>query len=720
MSELTVERLFSDPPLFTGLPQNPQFTPDGAHVAYLKTAADDRQRLDLWRVDLASGEHACWVNGASLDEHSGQAADTAAEQAERERRRQFARGITSFRFSPDGRHLLLPVAGTAFLLNVADDSLRAITPPGTRQTDMRFSPDSSRVSYVRDGNLYCCELAGDREVALTADGGGTVSNGLADFIAQEEMHRFEGYWWSPDCRYLAFTRVDESPIAVSQRFEINAEEVTTVAQHYPFAGGPNADVRLLVIEMASGNMREIAYRQEDGDYLTRVNWLNDRLAVQRQSRDQRTLSLHAFDPRTGDGERLLTETADTWVNLHDNLHPLPDAGAESGTRFLWTSERSGHSQLYVYRSGELHALTSGSGRINRVLWADGQRALVSGWQESATEQHLFQVPLANDGQPRRLTAAPGWHELTVSRDGRRALDRFSSLDVPARLDLLTLNGGPDAPAEASVLIEERIDHRHPYGAHVEAHRTPQLGTLTAEDGQLLHYRLTRPDDPLPAGGCPVIVYVYGGPGVQRVRNDWPPLLLQLLQQHGYGVLELDNRGTGNRDPGFEAAIHRRLGGAEVRDQVVGARFLAGLDWVDAQRIGVFGHSYGGYMTLMCLMQAAEHFKAGVAVAPVTDWRLYDTHYTERYLETPEANPAGYRDSNVLSHAAKLTGKLLLIHGMADDNVLFTHSTKLMRALQAGNRPFEMMAYPGSKHALQEPDVSIHRFNLLLDFFGRHL
>jgi len=715
--ELTVERLFSDPPLFTGLPQNPQFTPDGGHAAYLRTADDDRQRLDLWRVDLASGEHSRWVNGASLHEQIGQTSDTAAERAERERRRQFARGITAFRFSPDGRHVLLPAGGTAFLLNVADDRVRAITPPGTRQTDMRFSPDSTRVSYVRDGNLYCCGLAGEREIQLTADGGGTVSNGLADFIAQEEMHRFEGYWWSPDSRYLAFTRVDESPVPVSQRFEINAAEVTTVAQHYPYAGGPNADVRLLVIEMASGNLREIAYREEDGDYLARVNWLGNRLAVQRQSRDQRTLTLYAVDPQTGDSERLLTETADTWVNLHDNLQPLPGPGPATGRQFLWTSERSGHSHLYIFRGGELHPVTAGSGRINRVLWADEQRALVSGWLESATEQHLFEVPLTGTGQPRPLTGEPGWHELTVSRDGRRVLDRFSALDIPARLDLLEVNG---APARSSVLIEERIDAGHPYRAFLPAHRTPQLGILSAEDGQALHYRLTRPGGSAPAGGFPVIVYVYGGPGVQRVRNDWPPLLLQLLQQHGYGVLELDNRGTGNRDPGFEAAIHRRLGGAEVRDQVAGARFLAGLDWVNPQRIGVFGHSYGGYMTLMCLMQAAEHFKAGVAVAPVTDWHLYDTHYTERYLGTPEANPAGYRDSDVLNHAARLTGKLLLIHGMADDNVLFTHSTKLMRALQAGNQPFEMMAYPGSKHALQEPDVSIHRFNLLLDFFGRQL
>jgi dipeptidyl-peptidase-4 len=218
----------------------------------------------------------------------------------------------------------------------------------------------------------------------------------------------------------------------------------------------------------------------------------------------------------------------------------------------------------------------------------------------------------------------------------------------------------------------------------------------------------------------VIVHVYGGPGVQRVRNEWQPLTLQMLAQHGYGVLELDNRGSGNRGPAFEAPIHRRLGDIEVRDQLRGVEFLRTLEWVDGSRIGVMGHSYGGYMALQCLLQAPAHFRAAVSTAPVTDWRLYDTHYTERYLGMPAENAAGYEDSNVFGWLSDSIGSLLLIHGMADDNVLYTHSTQLYRALQARKLPFEMMAYPGSKHALQEQDVSIHRFNLILDFFNRHL
>ena len=218
----------------------------------------------------------------------------------------------------------------------------------------------------------------------------------------------------------------------------------------------------------------------------------------------------------------------------------------------------------------------------------------------------------------------------------------------------------------------------------------------------------------------MIVWVYGGPGAQIVRNAWPPLLLQLFAHNGFGVLEVDNRGTANRGREFERPLFRRLGDAEVRDQVAGARHAAGLDWVDGDRIGVFGHSYGGYMTLLCLARAPDLFRAGVSVAPVTDWRLYDTHYTERYLGHPDDNPEGYEASSVLSWLDGLRGRLLVMHGMADDNVLFAHTLKLQRALQTRRIPFELMTYPGSKHALQERHVSIHRFNLILDFFRRNL
>ena len=271
---------------------------------------------------------------------------------------------------------------------------------------------------------------------------------------------------------------------------------------------------------------------------------------------------------------------------------------------------------------------------------------------------------------------------------------------------------------ASSIAGGAIDERAPYHRFGSQHCPSQLGELEAADGQKLHYRLTRPQHVQQP--VPLIVHVYGGPGVQRVKHEWPPLSNQLFTQAGFGILELDNRGSSNRGPEFSAPIYRGLGEVEVEDQLVAAQFAQSLDWVDADRIGVYGHSYGGYMTLMCLAKAPATFKAGASIAPVADWHLYDTHYTERYLDTPKANPDGYRESGVIAHLDGLVGQLLLIHGMADDNVLFSNSTLLMHELQSRGKPFELMTYPGAKHALQEPQVAAHRFRLILDFFRRSL
>ncbi|MEQ9003845.1 MAG: alpha/beta fold hydrolase [Pseudomonadales bacterium] len=711
---LTVERLFADPPLITGAPQQVQFAPDGEHVCYLRPADDDRERLDLWRANLSSGRHECWLDARTLVKGGGQA--SAAEQAERERRRQFARGITAYQFSPCGRYLLLPVDGAAHVLTLSNMGMRTLTPPETRQTDMRFAADGNSLCYVRGGNLLRCDVDSGQEQALTTDGGGTVSYGLADFIAQEEMHRFEGYWWSADSQWLAFTRVDEGTIPESLRYEMDAERISVIAQRYPYAGAVNAQVSLLALHLATGTRHQIDFREAADDYLARVVWVGRRLVIQRQSRDQQRLDVLAWDPATGEMDALFSETSPTWVNLHDNLVPVGNATEPGVEQFLWTSERDGPSHLYLWRDGTLRPLTRGGGRVERVHWADARRALISGWQTSPTEQHLFEVRLDGQTPPRQLTDQAGWHEAVVNRDGTRAVCRMSSLTQPGALVLVDSDG--DATASRSLLAETITDD-HPYHPYRSAHVTPTLGTLTAEDGQTLHYRLTPPAGS-GGGRAPVVVFVYGGPGAQRVRNEWPALLPQIFSQRGFGVFELDNRGSANRDRRFESVLYRRMGDAEVRDQAVGVEHLRTLPWVDGNRIGIFGHSYGGYMTLMCLMQRPDLFRAGVAVAPVTDWSLYDTHYTERFLGTPADNPDGYRASSVFQHIDGLSGRLLLMHGMADDNVLFTHSTRLIQALQARCRPFELMVYPGAKHALHERHVSVHRFNLMLDFFARNL
>ncbi|MDP6374639.1 MAG: alpha/beta fold hydrolase [Pseudomonadales bacterium] len=702
MKRLTPSRLFSNPPLNPSLPDRILMSPDGQLVTYLLPAADDRERLDLWRHDLDSGESRLWLDGREL-ESAGLHGLSSSEKAARERKRQFAHGITDYHWSNDGTMVLLPASGSGFLMDARSGNVQRVT-PGGRHTDLTLSPCGHYLSYVREGSLFVLQISSREERCVARSTHALESFGIAEFIAQEEMHRFHGHWWHPESRYLALTRVDETPVAISNRFEIGAETFDVFEQRYPYSGEQNAEVALLIHELASGETHTIDYAQDPQDYLARVDFVGEELAFQVEDRAQQRLDVHLFDPGSRTTRKLICEQAPHWVNLNDHLTAI---GQDD---YLWVSDRGDGNQLLRIRDGGVETVTSGVGRINEILHADADNALVTGWVEEPTEQHVYRIALAG-GTRQRLTGEPGWHEAVADKEGECLVVRRTSLDNPGELTVLGRSHTPD------IIQTARITAQHPYHAFLDAHITPELGSLAAADGQTLHYRLTRPRAEAPV---PIIVYVYGGPGVQRVRNEWPPLTLQLLAQSGFGVFELDNRGSGNRGPRFEAPIYGRLGAVEVEDQIAGARFATGLDWVDGERIGVFGHSYGGYMTLMCLCRAPALFRAGVSVAPVSDWHLYDTHYTERYLGHPDQNEDGYRDSSVFAHLESLRGKLLLMHGMADDNVLFTHTTRLMHALQQRAYPFELMTYPGSKHALQEREVSIHRFEAILDFFRRQL
>lgn len=722
---LTPERLFGREPLARA-PSQLKLSADGRYGSFLLPADDDRERLELWLVDIEGGKARRLLAGAEAA-----APETSAERAERERRRQFAHGIVAYEWHPNRHEILFPAEGSARLVDVATGSVRTLTPPGTRQTGLRFAPNGDFVSYVRGGDLYTLSVAEGTERRLTTDGGGTVSNGLADFIAQEEMHRFEGHWWSPRERLLAYVRVDESPVPEMHRHEVDADGIRVVPQRYPFAGGPNVEVRLGVMDLESGETTWLDWAVAEDDYLARVAFAPDgALFVQAQARDQRRLTLRRYAYRRW--EELLTETSDTWINLHDNLKLLKDG------RVLWTSERDGASALYLCSAdrpsqGEakwtMQRLETGLGRVNRVLAATPQEAWVLGWQSDPTSQALYRVGLdgglASQAAHRLDGGGTGWCEGAVNAIAGVALATRATASGTAALEVLDgeaqmqqsehslprrtlalpplLLGAQDLAGAASI-------GRLPIGDEVP---------LGFSDEEHLCYRLTEPSPCLPGQHYPVVVFVYGGPGVQRVRQEPPPLTVQLFAQAGFGVFELDNRGSGNRSKAFEDVIHGQLGAVEVEDQLAGVAHLRTVDWVDPRRIGIFGHSYGGYMVLMCLAQS-HAFAAGAAVAPVTDWTLYDTHYTERYLGTPAANPAGYAASSVLPRVPNIDTPLLLMHGMADDNVLFTHSLKLIKALQDAGKPFELMTYPGAKHALQERSVAIHRYHCILNFFRRTL
>ena len=693
---LTPEILFGRLPVGPQPPSDIKLSPDGRHGSYLRPADDDRERLELWLVDMESAATRRLLSGAELDA----AEPTAQEKAERERRRVFARGVVAYEWHPDSQRLLVPAAGAAYLVRVSDGAIHRETPAQTTQGGFQLSPKGTFLSFVRDGDLIARRLADGVETRLTHDGGGTVSNGLAEFIAQEEMARLRGHWWAPDESALACTRVDTAPIPETQRFEVEAGGVRTVAQRYPFAGGPNAEVRLGLVGINGEPVRWLDWAVAEDDYLARVDYAPDgALFVQAQSRDQRRLALRRY--ADGHWREILTEQARTWVNLHDNLKFLPDG------RFLWTSERDGDSQLYMCEHRPEGLALDRLAPANRVLGATDAQAWVTASVDDVS-QAVWHVPLARDSSPSPTQICEGQTAAAVCAKAGRVLVVFSSRVTPPHMMVVDFNG---------LWLGRPIALPKPRRV-IDIGGKTTLGQWLVK-GVTLHYRLTWPSSFNPNRRYPVVVHVYGGPGVQRVREEFPPLTLQLFAQAGFGVFELDNRGSANRGTAFEGAIHGRLGRVEVEDQLAGVRFLREQPWVDASRIGVFGHSYGGYMVLMCL--ASSHaFAAGASVAPVTKWTLYDTHYTERYLGTPQDNPQGYADSAVLPRVGDIDAPLLLMHGMADDNVLFAHSTALMKALQDAGVPFEMMTYPGAKHSLQEPSVAIHRHNTILDFFRRTL
>jgi dipeptidyl-peptidase-4 len=559
---------------------------------------------------------------------------------------------------------------------------------------------------------------------LSKDGGGSIKNGMAEFVAQEEMGRSTGYWWAPDDKHIAYARVDESPVKVTQRFEIAADNVRTFAQRYPAAGEANVLVRLGVTDVRTGKVTWIDLGDDPDIYLARVNWLPDgkTLAIQRESRDQRHLDLLFADIETGQSRVILRETSSTWIELHDELTFL-----KHSREFVWASARDGfeHLYLYDYEGHLLRRVTAGEWNVDdfrtrAIKGIDENKRLIyfSATEKSALERHLYSTSLdtATPQLVNRITREQGLHSISMSADANFYIDTFNSSSQPNQVGLHGVDG-----TLVTYLLENRLDETHPDAPYVADNSVPEFGVLSAADGQALHYRLFKPRHFDPAKRYPAIIDVYGGPGVQRVVDNWTgSSFTQILTRAGYVVFQLDNRGSAFRGAAFQAPIHGKLGVAEVADQVLGARWLGSQTFVDPARIGVWGWSYGGYMTLMLMFKAPDVFRAGVSGAPVTDWSLYDTHYTERYLKRPADNPSGYENSSVFPYAQDLRGKLLLLHGMADDNVLFLHSTKLFRRLQDLGKPFDVMVYPGAKHGLIRQHDGRHAYRTILGFFAEKL
>jgi len=711
--ELTIERLTASPSIDGPRVQGLKMSPDGKRITFLRGKDTNASQLDLWQFDVATGTSHLLVDSNDLLK-GGEEVLSEEEKQRRERNRSTTgkTGIISYFWSADSKSLLFPIGGDVYVLPLGG-AVKRLTETAAYETDIKFSPKGSYVSFIRDREVFAVNVATGVETQLTTGATETIANGMAEFVVQEELGRFTGYWWSPDESKIAFEQFDESKVLVKDRYEVQPDGgVVALKQRYPEAGSTNVDVKLGVVALADKSVNWIDLGAEKDIYLARVNWANDNTVVyQRLNRSQTRLDVVFNDLVSGNADTRITETSEVWVNLNNDLRFLDDG------RFIWASERSGFKHLYLHGSDgkTIKQLTHGDWVMSSVSKVDEETDTIyfSGFKDSPLERHLYRVPLEG-GEIERISREAGWHSATVG-DGV-FVDNFQSPEQPPQVMVRSLADGSTKAA----ILENKLDESHEFGPYVESRVDQSFGSIKAEDGTELYYRLYKPANMEAGKRYPAVLAPYGGPHGQSVSRTWTVNFNNIMARNGFVVMVVDNRGMWNRGLKFEGHIKNAMGTVEVADQVTAANYLKTLDYIDGDNIGIRGWSYGGYMTLMSLFKAPDTFKAGVSIAPVTDWRLYDTAYTERYLGHPDAPGDVYENSSVFKYVGGFKGDLLLIHGMADDNVFFDNSVKLMATLQNAGKPFELMTYPGKKHGIRGAATRAHLWSLALDFFNRKL
>jgi dipeptidyl-peptidase-4 len=705
---LTLENICATDLFRSTAPTDVMWLPDGSGFLY-RDSVDGRD--GLWRYDVEAGTGTLVVDWSSLQERLSRLRPDyeRPSMGDPNRHRKVGDRPT---LSPDGRWYLGVARDDLFMIDLTTGGVRFLTDHPGRELYPVFSPNGRRVAFVRDGDLYWIELTSGIEHRVTSRGNRPeLFNGVADWVHEEELGITRSFWWSPASDRLLFVEYDLAPVSEVPIVDDLTRVPRVEWQWYPKAGEANATVRLLVADAESGETVQITGGVGDG-YLARAGWLPDGSAVwfQTLDRPQNRLELRVAEPNSDRSRRVVLETDDAWVNVRDDLTFV------ASDRFVWSSERDGWRHLYLYGlDGRLiRRLTAGDWQVERVYGLDSERRRVifQANAEDLRERHVYSVAL-DGGALRLLTEAPGTHEAELSPNGRFFLDSHSTAAQPPRLELYDVAGRRIGTIDEGIIPALEEVRFVP----------PEFGTVVADDGEQLYSWMFRPPDFDPAVRYPVLVYVYGGPHGQTVVNKWGGsrlLYFNLLAREGLIVFSVDNRGSWGRGHAFEAKVHRRLGEWELRDQLAGVRFLVGLPYVDAERIGVYGGSYGGYMVLTCMNRAPNRFKVGIAYAPVTDWRLYDTIYTERYMGRPQDNPDGFRASSTLESAERLAGRLLICHGAMDNNVHLQNTIQIAERYLRSGKLIDLMIYQRVRHGIRLSDHRLHFHRLKTEFIRRHL
>ena len=705
--DLTVERIFGSGD-FSGQSVSVRWMPDGLHWSTIDR--DSAGHSELWQVDARTGQREKLISAAELiKEGSGDSLQ-----------------IEGYAFSADGRRVLIFAesqqvwrARTKGRYYVFDFPTRRLIPVSDAegwQMFAKFSPDGRQVAYVRDNDIFVNDLSSGEEQRLTFDGSETIINGTTDWVYEEELGLRDAFRWSPDGSRLAYWRFDQSPIRTYWLVDAMPLYPELNGIRYPKAGEANSKVRVGSVELASGETTWFDIGSDEDVYIARMEWASssDEVVIQRLNRHQSQLDLLLGDAQTGQTSLLFSERDEAWLNANNDLHWIDD-----GQGFTWTSDRDGFSHVYLYdRSGRMvRQLTRGNWDVTAFHGVDEAegRVFFTAASESPTTRSVYSAPLEG-GDMTRLAGGRGTHSARFSPDFVFFTDTYSSIGTPPVTRLRRVADG----SEVRVLADNAELVGTLEGLDL---REPEFFTVQAGDGSALNAWIIKPRDFDPGKTYPLLLYVYGGPGSQTVRDSWGGtryLWHQMLVRDGILVASVDNRGTGARGREFEKQVYLRLGQLETEDQLAAIRQLGDLPYVDASRIGIWGWSYGGYMALMTSLLGGDRVAAAIAGAPVTSWELYDTIYTERFMRTPQENPEGYSVGAPLSHAEGLEGELLIIHGTADDNVHPQNTLRMIAELEQAGKQFDMRLYPGQRHGVRGRVLSVNLYEMMTRFLHRTL
>jgi len=706
--QLTLEDIFKSGKFRGERLDSPTWMSDSKAFIFLKKEKGAK-RKSFYKHDVATGADNKWIDAGEFIHPETK--DTLT--------------FSSFKISSSSKKIIFQTDakrvwrrfddGKFFVYDLESKKMLPVAQNDAYIRHVKLSPDESKIGYVLNGNIYIKDLNTGETIAATTDGNGTIINGMSDWVYEEEFGKGDRWSWSMDGQYIAFHQFDQSPIKTFSWVEYDEIDIKVRTVPYPKAGDPNSFVKIGTYELATGNTKWMDIGQESDIYIPRIRWTNDpnTLLIERMNRRQNKLEFLAADAKSGKTKVKFTETDPAWISITDDIFFLKKSNG-----FIRTSESGGYNHIYRYdfKSGKKSQITKGKWEVAKVYGINEEtgRIYFQANKGLMQERHIFSIGL-NGKKMQKLSTEPGTHSANFAADFSVYIEQFSNSHIPTRA-LLTKNDGTNI----RTLIENKMESLDDYDLAY-----PEFTSFKTSDGIELKAMITKPADFDPDKKYPVLIYGYSGPASQLVRNTWgrpsSKLWYTMLTQKGYIIFTLDQRGTGGRGKDFKNLAYGDIGKYMHLDHIEGVKYLRSLPYVDAERIGIWGWSGGGYLTLMEMTRGSEYFKAGIAVAPVTDYHLYDNIWTERYMGLPSENVEGYKAANVITYTDQYKGGLLVIHGASDDNVHMQNTMQFIEQLQQDSKQFDLMIYPGKNHSMRgKGNVSYHLYTLMTHFILENL